>query len=45
MEYYLALRKKWNSAICNNMDEPREYHFQCSQTEKDKYHIHVESKK
>ena len=24
--YYSAIKKEWNSVICNNMDEPREYY-------------------
>ena len=26
MEYYSAIKKEQNNAICNNMDEPRDYH-------------------
>ena len=26
MEYYPAIKKEWNSAICSNMDGPREYY-------------------
>ena len=26
MEYYSAMEKKWNNAICSNMDTPRDYH-------------------
>ena len=26
MEYYSAIKKQWNSAICNNVDGPREYY-------------------
>ena len=25
MEYYLAIKKEWNNAICSNMDGPRDY--------------------
>ena len=25
MEYYSAIKKEWNLAICNNMDRTREY--------------------
>ena len=35
---YLVI-KKWNNAICNNIDEPRDYHTEWSQTEKDKYYM------
>ena len=47
MEYYSA-RKKWNSAICNNVDGPSITLSEISHTEKDKYSVntfHVESKK
>ena len=26
MEYYAAIKKDWNLAICNNMDGPREHY-------------------
>ena len=26
MEYYSAIKKEGNNAICSNMDEPRGYH-------------------
>ena len=39
MEYYLAIKKEWNNAICSNMDGPRDYHTKWSKTEKDKYII------
>ena len=26
MEYYSAIKKERNNAICSNMDEPRDYH-------------------
>ena len=39
-------QKECNSAVCNNVDGPREYYAQQSKTEKDKYyHLYVESKK
>ena len=25
-EYYSAIKKEWNNAICSNMDRPRSYH-------------------
>ena len=34
----LSHKKEWNNAICNNMDEPRDHHTKCTQSEKDKYH-------
>ena len=27
MEYYSAIKKEWNNAICSNMDGPRDYHI------------------
>ena len=36
IEYYSAIK---NNAICSNMDRPRDYHTEWSQTEKDKYYI------
>ena len=38
-EYCSAIKKKWNNAIWCNMDGPRDYHTEWSQTEKDKYHM------
>ena len=38
MEYYLAIKKEWNNAICSNMDATRDYHTKWIKTEKDKYH-------
>ena len=26
MDYYSAIKKEWNNAICSNMDGPREYY-------------------
>ena len=26
IEYYSAIKKEWNNAICQNMDAPRDYH-------------------
>ena len=31
--------KKWNIAICSNMDVPREYHTKWSNSEEEKYHM------
>ena len=31
MEYYLAIKKEWNNAICNNMDGPRDDDIKWSQ--------------
>ena len=32
----LGHKKEWNSAICRNLDGPRDYHTKWSQTEKDR---------
>ena len=34
MEYYSAMKRK-NSAICSNMDGPRNYHTKCSKSERE----------
>ena len=41
MEYYSAIKKEGNNAICGNMDGPTVYHTksEVSQTDKDKYHM------
>ena len=31
--------KKWNPAICNDMDGAREYYTKQNKSEKDKYHM------
>ena len=36
MEYYSAVKKKGNNAICSNMDASRDYH---TKEEKDKHHM------
>ena len=36
MEYYSALKKEWNNAICRNMDGPRDYHTKWSKWEKER---------
>ena len=35
----LSHKKEWNNAICSNIDGPRDYHTNWSQTEKNKYHM------
>ena len=37
MEYYSAIKKEWNNAICSNMDELRECHTEQSKSEEVKY--------
>ena len=39
MEYYSAIKKQWDNALCNNMDGPRDYHTEWSKLDKDKYHV------
>ena len=39
MEYYSAIKKAWNSAICSTVGGPRDYHTKWSQSEKDKYQM------
>ena len=33
MEYYTAIKKEWNNAICSNTDGPRDYHTKWSKSE------------
>ena len=33
MEYYSAIKKEWNDAICSNMDGPKDYHPKWSKLE------------
>ena len=33
-EYYSAIKKEWNNAICSNMDGPRDRHTEWSKTER-----------
>ena len=39
MEYYSAIKKEWNIAICSNMDGPRVYHTKWNKSDKDKYYM------
>ena len=39
MDYYSAIKKEWNNAMCSNMDGPRDYHTKRSKSERDKYAI------
>ena len=34
MEYYSAIKKEQNNAICNNMDATRDYHTKWSNSER-----------
>ena len=33
MEYYSAIKKEWNNAICSNMDGPGDYHTKWSKSD------------
>ena len=33
MEYYSAIKKEWNNAICSNIDGPINYHTKWSKSE------------
>ena len=33
MEYYSAIKKEQNNAICSNMDGPRDCHTECSRSD------------
>ena len=48
MEYYSAIKKAWNNAICSYVDRPRDYHTKWSKSHKGRqilYHLYVESEK
>ena len=36
MEYYSAIKKEWNNAICSNLDGPRDYHTEWSKSDKER---------
>ena len=36
VEYYSAIRKEWNNAICSNMDGFRDYHAKWSKPDKER---------
>ena len=36
MEYYSAIIKEWNNAICSNMDGPRDYHTKWSEADRER---------
>ena len=36
MENYSAIKKEWNNTICNNIDEPRDYHTKWNKSEKER---------
>ena len=45
MEYYSAIIKEWDLAICNNMDRPREYYAKWNKSNTILFHVYVESRK
>ena len=36
MEYYSAIKKEWNNAICSNMDGLRDYHTKWSKSDRER---------
>ena len=36
MEYYSAIKKNENVAICNNMDGPTQYYMSCSKSDRER---------
>ena len=36
MEYYSAIKKNENNAICSNMDGPRDYHTKLSKSDRER---------
>ena len=34
MEYYWAIKKEWNNAICSNMDGPRDYYTKWNKSDR-----------
>ena len=36
MDYYSAIKKEWNNAICSNMDGPRDYHTEWSKSNRER---------
>ena len=41
MEYYSAITKKWNSAICSNTDGPRDYHTKWSKSDRGRQILYI----
>ena len=39
VEYYLAIKKEWNSAVCSNMNGPRERYTEWSNSENEEYRM------
>ena len=48
-EILLSQKKEWNNAICSNMDRPRDFHTEWSQSDRERqisrYHLYMKSKK
>ena len=36
IEYYSAIKREWNNAICSKMDGPRDYHTKWSKSERER---------
>ena len=36
MEYYSAIKKEWNNAICSNIDATRDYHTKWSKWKRER---------
>ena len=36
MQYYSAMKKEWNNAICSNMDGPRDCHTEWSKSDRER---------
>ena len=36
IEYYSALKKEWNNAICSKTDGPRDYHTKWSKSDRER---------
>ena len=41
MEYYSAIKKEWNKAICSNMDGPSDKHTKSNRERKTPYDTHI----
>ena len=35
-EYYSAIKKEWNNAICSNRDRPRDYHTKGGESDRER---------
>ena len=36
VEYYSAKKREWNNAICSNVDRPRDFHTEWSQSDRER---------